>query len=151
MEEWILIKKRGFTLIEVVAVIGILAVLMAIGFPYVYSLNKVKEDTKDEILLISIDDLLKNSKEYCLRNRKGGVIRFDNTNKRGALLIDEISVYEIHYEGKYEVYFKRGTVKGDIKVSNKGRLDSGSIFIIKNGIENNKITIGVGVDYIEIK
>lgn len=144
-------KKGGFTLIELVAVMAIMSIVFSLGVGYIGIFSKLEEDSSEKILVLKIEDLLRYSKEYFLINGNEGKVRFDRGTNVISILDYEDEILYLEYDDEFDVYFKSGAYSGDLRISSKGMLDSGTIMVYKRGKRLCKIAIRVGVDYINVQ
>lgn len=77
-------KERGFTLVELVAIVAILAVIFAISFPKIQGLTSKTKDGSFEAIEKSLCD---SGKEYMYQN----ITYYSNVNTPGATLRVNVS------------------------------------------------------------
>lgn len=144
-------KKKGFTLIELVAVMAIMTIIFSLGVSYIGLFRRVQESSSEKLLVLKIEDLLRYSKEYFLINGSDGKVRFDRELNTITATDNSVNILDIKYDDEFDVYFQRGTYIGELRISSRGIIDSGTIMIYKKGKRICKITIRVGVDYINVQ
>lgn len=142
-------KRDGFTLIETIISVFILAILFSVGI----SLNKLainlSSDMENTAYVYEIQNILTYGKAICREKNKYGKITID-PNKKEIRFIEGTDKIEktlkipknISMDGKYR----------SILITPNGKISRGtSIVLIDNHMERDTITVGVGVDYIAVK
>ncbi|GAA0075940.1 hypothetical protein UT300005_03180 [Clostridium sp. CTA-5] len=142
-------KKKGFTLIEVVISIAIISIIFTVSISLSKMNSRISNDIKYESVLYEIENIISYSKLYCKKNNTPGEIQIDNK-------LNEIAFYQ-----KSDNKIKKVTLPKDIRLVMKNEsLNIGSNGHIKNGLcitvedkynECYDITIRVGVDLVTIK
>lgn len=150
-----MIKKKGYTLIELISVIAIMVILIGSGFTVVSSLKHIKDDVEIDNVVYEIYDVLSYAKAYCRRNFYEGEVLID-TQKRTIKFsyIDNSTSIKTNIirEEKFPKYVDVHTKpeRFNIGVSSMGYLKkSGSIFV-SIGKKEKIITIAVGNDITNI-
>lgn len=142
-------KKRGYTLLELIIVMAILVVLMpaAVKGSSVYNLidNITVHSLKSDIA-----NLISFAKHYSYNTGNTGRLEIDNI--RG-----EISFVDTKNELTKNTIAKVTLPKGydflerfNISVSNKGVVSGDSIIFKSLSGEYHKVTISVGIDFVNI-
>ncbi|MGL5354642.1 MAG: type II secretion system protein, partial [Clostridium sp.] len=90
-------KKRGYTLIELVAVMAILSILLGSGFTIVSIMRNLKNEVEFDYSIGEISNILSYGKAYCRKNNTSGEIIIDSVgntisfkNNRTIVRIAEI-------------------------------------------------------------
>lgn len=142
-------KREGFTLIETVVSIFILTILFSVGI----SLNKcainLSNNMENADCVYEIQNILSYGKAVCREKNKYGKITIDPMKNEirfveGTDKIEKILNIpkNISIDGNYK----------SILITPQGKISRGlSIVLIDNCLERQSITIGVGVDYIDVK
>lgn len=144
-------KKKGYTLIELIVVIAIMIILMGSGFSVISSLNYIKNDVEAENALYEVYNLLSYAKAYCRLNFYEGEIIID-TNKNTIQFVyrDPININKknIVKTEKFtrNIEIHTNFIKPVIEVSNNGYLKKSGTIFITNGKKQRNITIAVGND-----
>lgn len=142
-------KKRGYTLLELIIVMAILVVLMpaAVKGSSVYNLidNITVHSLKSDIA-----NLISFAKHYSYNTGNTGRLEIDNIK-------DEISFVDTKNELTKNTIAKVTLPKGydflerfNISVSNKGVVSGDSIIFKSLSGEYHKVTISVGIDFVNI-
>lgn len=142
-------KKRGYTLLELIIVMAILVVLMpaAVKGSSVYNLidNIIVHSLKSDIA-----NLISFAKHYSYNTGNTGRLEIDNIK-------GEISFVDTKNELTKNTIAKVTLPKGydflerfNISVSNKGVVSGDSIIFKSLSGEYHKVTISVGIDFVNI-
>lgn len=139
-------RKKGFTLIELITVLCIMGIIICISFPsikYYLSLKEKKElDYYAEITL----DFVNNSKMICKSQDKSGVVNYIRNDNSLNLYLNGDLYKKVKYPKNIYINTKR------IIVKSSGALDNGLTLVLKNNKgEFKKITYNVYTDYGKIK
>lgn len=139
-------KKRGYTLVELIAVMSIIAILATVSITGVSSIINIKNNMELDSVTYEIRQLLSMAKKYCRTNRLDGkIIIIQNDNKitfNANGIIKSVNMPEgIKIKKSYS-----------ININKEGYItDSLTITIIGYKGEYNEISIGVGNDIITVK
>lgn len=141
-------KKKGYTLIELVAVIGILAILLSSGLTVVKMLTHLKEELETEDVIYEVNNILSYAKSYARKEKCGLIIKFDSANS----VINLYKNTTLITKKKINSQFKITTnIDKGINITEDGYIKkSGTISIEVNG-KLYIITIAVGNDLITVK
>lgn len=135
-------KKKGFTLIELIVVLAILAILLPLGLNAYKSARDISLNLQKKSAIGEISNLLSFAKYYCRKNETAG---------------------QLQVQGKKKMVFKDDTdlkVKGMVTLpeglffttnyvltcTSEGMLSASSIYIKNDSGKYYRITISVGVD-----
>lgn len=140
-------KNKGFTLIEVIAVIGITSIILLFGISSTNYYKKIQRDIETEEFIASFKHILSESKMEAVNRDSVVIITIQNSRKKikseeNLSLLSSIAIPDyINNVGKTQV-----------SVSSDGRLDSGTL-IFENTKDKEKyfFKIRVGVDYINFE
>ena len=104
-------KKKGFTLVELLAVIAILAVLALLIIPRV---SKILNDARNSVDLRSAEEYVKAAENFYVASA------YDQSKKAllGTNIIDSLEVNESDVTGKVVVY-SNGTTEIALIINNK--------------------------------
>ena len=142
-------KKRGYTLLELIIVMAILVVLMpaAVKGSSVY---KLIDNITVHSLKSDIANLISFAKHYSYNTGNTGRLEIDNIK-------GEISFVDTKNELTKNTIAKVTLPKGydflerfNISVSNKGVVSGDSIIFKSLNGEYHKVTISVGIDFVNI-
>lgn len=148
-------KKKGYTLIELIAVMAIMIILIGSGFTIISSLKYIKDDVEIDNVIYEIYDVLSYAKAYCRRNFQEGEVLID-TQKRTIQFryIDNSSSIKTNIirEEKFPKYVDVHTNPGffKIEVSDLGYLKKAGSIFVSIGKKEKIITIAVGNDITNI-
>lgn len=149
-------RKKGYTLIEVITVIAIMIILIGSGFSIVSSLKYIKNDVEAENSIYEIYNILSYSKAYCRRNYCEGKIIIDVT--KNSIVFKRKSEGPIFKEVivKNEDLPSNITISsnfraGIINVSNVGYLNNAGTIRVYDGKKYREVSISVGNDSVNIK
>lgn len=142
-------KKRGFTLIETVASLFILAILFSLAISLSKLGTNMKNDVEETGYIYEIQGLLTYGKEVCSEKNKYGKIAI-TSNKNQIRFVEGWDGIEEIINLPKEIQIISEDVS--IYINPNGRIAQGTtIKLINNNGERQNITIGVGVDLIVIK
>lgn len=146
-------KKKGYTLIELIVVMAILSILLGCGFTMIYTLNKIKKEVELEDAVYRVHSLLSYAKSYCRKNFTEGIIVIDEVNNSIIFQyrISNRDIIERTENFSSDIEVKKNVGENKILVSDKGYLNTAGSIDIKSGERKYKITISVGIDDINIK
>lgn len=140
-------KDKGFTLIEVIAVIGITSIILLFGISSTNYYKKIQRDIETEEFIASFKHLLSESKTESVNRDSVVIITIQNSRKKikseeNLRLLSSIAIPE----------YINNVGKTQIAVSSDGRLESGTL-IFENTKDKEKyfFKIRVGVDYINFE
>lgn len=140
-------KNKGFTLIEVIAVIGITSIILLFGISSTNYYKKIQRDIETEEFIASFKHLLSESKMEAVNRDSVVIITIQNSRKKikseeNLSLLSSIAIPD----------YINNVGKTQISVSSDGRLDSGTL-IFENTKDREKyfFKIRVGVDYINFE
>lgn len=148
-------RKKGYTLIELVAVMAILIILLGSGFTVVNMLNNIKNEVELESSVYEVNNILSYAKAYCRKNFHEGEIVIDT--------VKNSIIFQYKAEGNRKILVKSEKFPGNTKISapkinmniinisNMGYLKNAGTILISSGIKQKKITIAVGNDFITTK
>lgn len=146
-------RKKGYTLIELVAVIAILAILLGSGFTMVGILKKMKSEVELESAVYEVSSILSYAKAYCRKNSYEGVVVID--------VVRNSIIFKYKVGNTSSVTVKSENLPNNIKifsyginiidVSNVGYLKNAGTILINSGRKQKHITIAVGNDLITVK
>ena len=141
-------KKKGFTLIEMIVVLFILTVIFSSSYIGYNSIKKMNMEVKEEAVLYAIEDLLCYGKKYSVFNKKDCQLEIqekDNViymNLKASLNI--IRRYEVR--NCIEIYYKEQLLENRImriKIDDDGRIEALSLKF--KGESNKKYKVSVEV------
>lgn len=135
-------KKRGFTLLELVIVLSILSILMPLGLNAYKSARDISINLQKKSAIADISNLLSYAKYYCRKNDTAGKIRVEG--KKNMVFKDDA---DLTVKGK--VVLPEGlsfTTNYDLTCTSEGMLSSNSIYLKNDSGKHYRITISVGVD-----
>ncbi|MBU5454593.1 prepilin-type N-terminal cleavage/methylation domain-containing protein [Caproiciproducens sp. MSJ-32] len=146
-------KKRAFTLIEVIIVISILSIISGITYIGINNYFKTKSKLTFESTVSDVRRLLSYGKQYCRKYKVKGYILVDI---RGKTV--QFSTFDLNHNITKEIEIDKDIIitskfnSNNIEISEKGFIkSSGTITIIYNNEYKKEIKVGVGNDIIGIK
>ena len=143
-------KKSGYTLIELVAVMAILSILLGGGFTLINSLNKIKKEIEVEDAVYRVYSILSYGKAYCRKNFSDGSIIIDEGGN-SIMFKYRDKIMKVENLPSYISLSRPPKEPKVINVSDKGYLDSAGSLNIDYENRRETITISVGIDDINIK
>ncbi|MGL5149942.1 MAG: pilus assembly FimT family protein [Clostridium sp.] len=141
-------RKKGFTLIEMMGVIGILVVILTItssGFLY---FKKIQRDLKNDNLIYEIEQMLHYGKQYAMKNSKELNLSIDNGKKYISLVSNEGTQKKLTFDDNITL---EKVSSGELRIDSTGSITAGSIIVKQSGEKIGSIKIRVGVDYINVE
>lgn len=148
-------KKKGYTLIELVAVIAIITILLGSGFTIVKTIEHMKAEVQLEDIIYEVMDILTYAKAYCRKNYCIGEIVMDESEKE--IIFQYVDKNDINKK----IIGKREVVPHDIGISNNfasklikidddGFITGGGTITIRYKGSINQLTVAVGNDLITV-
>lgn len=143
--------KKGFSLIELLVVMSIIAIISSISLLGISKYNNIKNDVDLNMTETSILGIINYGKQYCREKEKPGFILFD-------LITNEIGFYSQNRE--IEIFKLPEGIKIEDINTNSNKLDidkfgitsdAGTILLRDNNNKLYSLTINVGAGYAEIK
>lgn len=139
--------KKGFTLVEVIAVLAIISIIFIFSGTSIGYYKKLNRDIEIENFLTSFKHLITEGKVDALDNEINLNIAIENENKKIKLMNNNTEINHIKIPNYIEV------IKNEkIDITSKGQVRA-STTILENIKDKERyiITIRVGVDYINIE
>lgn len=123
-------KKKGFTLIELIVVLSIMSILFSISFPCIESYRTFKRKKQLEHYTQLTIDFINNCKGICRAEKKSGIIvKFFSDNELCLYLNDKL--------------YRKITYPKEITLKDKGYEEKINIYVKNSGVINNGFTIRV--------
>lgn len=145
------IKSKGFTLIELILVIGLFSMLLSFTLINMGAFSSMKNRIDVDLTGNRIINFINNSKIYCRdKGKQGGYINFDV--KDGNITFS--SGLEVIFKMELPEGFTLNQVSDDnrIKIDNRGiTADACSIKFKDRKGEMHCLTMCVGTAYVELK
>lgn len=140
-------KKKGFTLIELIASMTILIILFTFGSLSLNYYKNLNEDIKLDNFFVSLKHILAEGKAIAIEEDIGLRIFLDNSNKKVKLQKGKIEKELIDIPNYINV-----NLNPKISISSNGQLKSQTTTLY-NTKDNKKyyIKIRAGVDYVKIE
>lgn len=142
--------KRGYTLIELIAVMSILAILLGSGFTIVSIVSALKIEVEFEDDIGEISSILSYGKAYCRKNNTSGEIIIDTAGKKVSFRDTKKIIKTADLSEIVRVTFN-GTSSSIININEEGYLKKACNIEVKNGKKRKVITIAVGADKVTVK
>ncbi|MGL4108157.1 type II secretion system protein [Clostridium sp. LP20] len=149
-------KKKGYTLVELIAVMSILAILFSIGIGGYGLYKNINNDNQINYALYEIEDTLSYGELYCRNNKKEGIFYLEE--KEGTLTvgfkvragenIKEVvlpKVIEIVKDNKDD-----SSLYKSIKINKDGNMQSDTVKLMDLRGNEYRLTIRVSVNLITI-
>lgn len=150
-------KKKGYTLIELVVVMAILSILLGSGFAIIKTLKHIKSQVEVEDAIYEVHSILSYAKTYCRKNLCDGEVIIDTVeNSIGFKYRDKNNINN-KLVGKSEKFPDNIKISANFKpinlvnVSDMGYLKNSGTIFINDGEKQYKITIAVGNDTVTVK
>ena len=146
-------KKKGYTLIELIVVMAILSILFGCGFTMINTLNKIKKEVELEDAVYRVHSLLSYAKSSCRKKFIEGIILIDQVDNTISFQyrINNKDIIERTETFSNNIKVRKNVGENKISVSDKGYLNTAGSIDIESGERKYKITISVGIDDINIK
>lgn len=143
-------KNKGFTLIEMLVVIGIIATFLSFSLINFGAYRKLTNKVDSEIFSNSLLNFINNSKEYCRDNGSGGYIYFNCDNDVITFNCGLKEIYRLPLPEGFEMNKVRDDNK--IQIDNRGiTADACTINFKDREGTMHSMGMGVGTAYVEIK
>ena len=145
-------KKTGFTIIEVVIAIAILAIIFSITGISIKSFNKVYEDVGINQALYEIEDMLSYGEIYFRNIKKDGIFIVEQNEESITIILKERTGHIVKKVDLPKVISLIGEINQfrELKVTSEGRIQSDTIKFIGNDGKVYSLTIRVSVNLITI-
>lgn len=140
-------KKRGFTLIELVVVLCILSCIMSISTLSYKFIKKVQDEQNVELSIRDIDDTITFARLYCLKNKSEGNILFDKQTGEYYFFIGRGGSNLIRKEkinGPIKFCGNTFPCAWQIRINSYGVVSAGTISLMDNNKKLYEISVGVG-------
>lgn len=139
--------RRGFTMIEVIAVIAILSIIFVFGGASISYYKKLNRDIEVENFLASFKHIITEGKISAIDTESNLKIKIENSNKKIKLMNGHEELNSIEMP-EYIQLNRNGII--DITSEGQAKADT---TILDNTKDKEKyfISIRVGVDYINIE
>lgn len=139
--------RKGFTLIEVIAVLAIISIIFTFGGSAIGYYKKLSRDIEIENFLVSFKHLITEGKISAIESQANLKIKIENSSKKIKLMngINEIN----HINMPNYIQLNRNGII-DITSEGQSKADTTILDNIKDK-EKYFISIRVGVDYINIE
>lgn len=153
---YINMKKKGYTLIELIAVMSVLAILLSLGFSGYHLYKGINDKVQINSALYEIEDTLSYGELYCRNNKKEG--EFYIQEKDGALVVG----FKIRAGNTIKqvilpkvIGFIKGSenseeLRKSIKINQDGHMQADTIKLKDINGKEYKLTIRVSVNCITI-
>lgn len=150
-------KKKGYTLIELVVVMAILVILLGSGFTIINILKNIKSEVEVEDEIYEVHSILSYAKAYCRKNLCDGEVVIDTVKNSIVFKYRDKNNINNKLVGKSEKFPENIKISANFKpinlvnVSNMGYLKNSGTIFINDGEKQYKITIAVGNDIVTFK
>jgi prepilin-type N-terminal cleavage/methylation domain-containing protein len=149
-------KKRGFTLFEIVAVLGILSILFSIGVLGIKAFKERYRQIEIKSFVYSITDMLSYGKMYCVSENIAGSVCFMNDEDylkvslvTGMKVVRTIELLKVM---KLKPFENGEEVKNlSLKINQSGYVEPKTISLVNENHEVYKITVQVGGNVLVVK
>ena len=145
-------KKRGFTLIELIVVLSIITILFTFSYGFIKSFKNREEKLTIDSSVYEIKALLSYSKSYCRKNKVSGKVVIDKNRKYVSFTVSN-SYSPITRTVKMDSDIQVGSnfSLGYTEINEEGFIkNSGTIKLSYNDKVFKEIRIGAGNDIIGI-
>ena len=147
-------KQRGFTLVELLSVIGIMLILISISLLGINGYTKIKKEIGIQTSFYEMEDKILLAKEECKNRKTKGEIHLKTEDKETSIILQcDDGLYKEYLLGNgimlinpYDETYEN--IIRTINVSDKGHLSAGTIDIIYLSGGYYKLKIRVGVDLV---
>lgn len=145
-----MMKKGGYTLVELVAVISIVMILASIGLLTLNYFNRIEKQVEFNVASCEVRALLSYGKKYCKKNNTEGAFIINNTENKFKFMKSNSELWFV----KDINYSKNITLlaPGTIKVDRDGYITTAcTVYIKGDDGKIEEITVGVGNDIITME
>ncbi|WP_142414858.1 type II secretion system protein [Hathewaya massiliensis] len=145
-------RKKAFTLIELIVVLSIMTILIGISFPSVKAYTKFKEKKQlDHYAQLTLD-FINNSKSICKIEDKSGIIKKFPSENALCLYFNDKSYRKINYPKEITLKDKYYEEHLEIRIKNSGSINQGfTVRVMNKKGECREITFNVYTDYGKVK
>lgn len=147
-------RTKGYTLIELIAVMAILAILLGSGFTIINMINNLKNEVELESAVYEVSSILSYAKAYCRKNSYEGEILIDSA--KNSIMFNhksernnKVLVQNKKISNNTKIAFSANIMS--INIDNMGYLKDAGAILISDGVYWVKITVAVGNDIITIQ
>lgn len=141
-------KKKGYTLVELIAVITILIILLGSGFTIIKMLTHLKDEVEVEDAIYEVNNILSYAKAYARKEKCELIIGIDGAGNK-------INLYKstklINQKSINNSFVVTTNINGGIKINEDGYIKKAGTISIKANKKLYLITIAVGNDLITVK
>ncbi|MCR6515880.1 MAG: pilus assembly FimT family protein [Clostridium sp.] len=139
-------KNKGFTLIELIAVLAIMLILSSIGSLTFKGLNNIKNDNANEQFISELRMLISTGKKISVSESMNTNIIIDENAKKIKLSISS----KVKDSIKIPSNLRFNSIKRDILIKSDGRIEPFT-WMFKDGDKEYSISRPVEGDYINVK
>jgi prepilin-type N-terminal cleavage/methylation domain-containing protein len=150
------VKRRGFTLIEIITVIGILSIFFSIGIVGIKTFKERYKQIEIKSFFYEMMDMLSYGKCYCVSNKISGNINFiDNNDCLQVYVVADTKVVKtigLRKILKLKPFDNGEEVKKiSLNINQSGYVEPTTIKLINESSEIFKITVQVGGNVMIVK
>ncbi|MBD7910031.1 type II secretion system protein [Clostridium cibarium] len=149
-------KKRGFTLIEIIAVIGVLSVIFSIGIASIKQFKTRYKQIEISNFLYETIDMISYGKSYCASNDLSGNVKLINNNDylQVYLIADNKVIKNIKIKEVLRIkpFDNEEEIRNiNLRINEFGYVEPTTIKFINEKLEEFIITVQVGGNVILVK
>ncbi|WP_143314369.1 type II secretion system protein [Clostridium sp. HBUAS56017] len=149
-------KKRGFTLIEIIAVIGVLSVIFSIGIASIRQFKTRYKQIEISNFLYETIDMISYGKSYCASNDLSGNVKLINNNDylQVYLIADNKVIKNIKIKEVLRIkpFDNEEEIRNiNLRINEFGYVEPTTIKFINEKLEEFIITVQVGGNVILVK
>lgn len=144
--------RKGFTLIEIVLVIGIMSIIAGCSFMSVRYYKTIKNKVDADYYCNAVVSFINNSKMYCRENSCSATVIFDIGRNEMKLDKGMYTIRELLFKGKIILYEVNGRrINKHIVIDKNGYSNDGFTVVLRdNNLIKHEISMRVGTGYVKV-
>lgn len=142
--------KRGYTLLELIIVLGVICIICSIATISFRALRKIENNINRQTTIQEVEDMVSFARLYCASRKTQGLIVAMDTNGV-EFLSGSTTIRKIYVRRGMKIYYVSISKKRWLNVYDNGLLDAGHIRLEDGEGHITEISIRPGSFYDEIQ